>query len=303
MKILQALSIKNGVVGVWYILDSLFVKTKIKNLYGQFVRFLTPVVIKSNYLKRKSFSLRHEVYCNEYGFEPKRPSKLESDGFDRHAFHCLIQHKFDKTFNGTVRVVHTNDGKKTLPIEALGAEAISEQNYLPSNFSREKVCEISRLAVPKSYRTALTSDSRTYVDFPHIAIGLYMSAASMILNKGFEHVYVMMEPRLARSLVLMGIRFKKIGPTQSYHGQRAPYYINPQMFYKNLSSDLLMLLNGISGGTIANNMVNKLNDNQQELNDKTYETKQLYKRKKCIERATVALSQYCRDYKTYWVLD
>jgi len=71
--------------------------------------------------------------------------------------------------------------------------------------------------------------------FPFIAIGLYMAGATLAIDTGVNHVYVMMEPRLARSMKFVGIKFIQLGDAIDYHGLRAPYYINPNIFLENLS--------------------------------------------------------------------
>jgi N-acyl amino acid synthase of PEP-CTERM/exosortase system len=62
-----------------------------------------------------------------------------------------------------------------------------------------------------------------------------MAAATMGMNTGIRHVYVMMEPRLARSMKFIGITFKQLGSPVEYHGLRAPYYINADIFMQNLA--------------------------------------------------------------------
>jgi N-acyl amino acid synthase of PEP-CTERM/exosortase system len=55
------------------------------------------------------------------------------------------------------------------------------------------------------------------------------------METGVKHVYVMMEPRLARSMKFVGINFVQLGEAIDYHGLRAPYYINATIFMENLS--------------------------------------------------------------------
>jgi N-acyl amino acid synthase of PEP-CTERM/exosortase system len=81
--------------------------------------------------------------------------------------------------------------------------------------------------------------------FPFIAIGLYLSAASVVIEKDIKHTFVMMEPRLARSMRFVGIQFEQIGPTINYHGKRAPYYINPSLLMQNLSPSFKIMLRDI----------------------------------------------------------
>jgi N-acyl amino acid synthase of PEP-CTERM/exosortase system len=59
------------------------------------------------------------------------------------------------------------------------------------------------------------------------------------------HAFVMMEPRLARSLSFVGIHFKQLGEPVEYHGKRAAYYINSDMFRKNISSGYIKLMKSI----------------------------------------------------------
>ena len=94
-------------------------------------------------------------------------------------------------------------------------------------------------------------DQNTYSEqelrcFPFIAIGLYFSAASIVIEKGITHSFVMMEPRLARSLRLVGIHFEQIGPTVNYHGQRAPYYIDSTLLTETLTPSFQQMLKDIT---------------------------------------------------------
>ena len=81
--------------------------------------------------------------------------------------------------------------------------------------------------------------------FPFIAIGLYFSAAALVIHNDIKHTYVMMEPRLARSMRFIGIQFEQIGPVVDYHGKRAPYYINPTLLFHNLRPSFRVMLNDI----------------------------------------------------------
>ena len=49
-----------------------------------------------------------------------------------------------------------------------------------------------------------------------------MTAATIAIESGINHAFVMMEPRLARSMQFVGIKFEQIGPAIEYHGKRAP---------------------------------------------------------------------------------
>jgi N-acyl amino acid synthase of PEP-CTERM/exosortase system len=67
------------------------------------------------------------------------------------------------------------------------------------------------------------------------------------------HVFVMMEPRLARSLQFVGIMFKQLGQPIEFHGKRAAYYIDSRELKKTLSPGYLKLLQTVEKDLFADN--------------------------------------------------
>lgn len=225
-----------------------------------FSSYLEPVVATNEELREQVYRIRHNVYCEELSFEPVKENGMEMDDFDSYSRHCLIRHMGTDRYAGTVRVVRPKQPGELLPIEKYCLSSITNQELNPSNFRREDICEISRLAVPKEFRRremdkfdgAATGaiNQKTYSEtelrcFPFIAIGLYFSAAALALHNGIKHAYVMMEPRLARSMSFVGIKFDQIGPVVDYHGKRAPYYINQKLLYKSLTPGFKVMLEHI----------------------------------------------------------
>ncbi|WP_189406181.1 PEP-CTERM/exosortase system-associated acyltransferase [Alteromonas halophila] len=225
-----------------------------------FATYLSPVLAENDALRDEAYRIRHKVYCEELSFEPEREDRLELDEFDAFSLHSLIKHYTSGNYAGTVRIVRPQEEGQQLPIEKYCLSSITDDKLNPANFARHQVCEVSRLAVPKEFRRRQTDqysgaatgviNQSTYSEtelrcFPFIAIGLYFSAAAIIVNKEIDHSYVMMEPRLARSMGFVGIKFKQIGPVVEYHGKRAPYYINPGMLYENLSPSFRVMLKRI----------------------------------------------------------
>jgi len=215
-----------------------------------FSKFLKPIVADNDMLKCQSYVIRHDVYCSELALEETRADSMETDEFDSFSVPCLIQHIGSGNYAGTVRMVRPQSASQQLPIEKYCTNAITDNAYLPSNFARDDICEISRLAVPASFRRR-TIDQFDGVEraginpntfsrlelrcFPFIAVGLYLTVASLVIREDIQHVYVMVEPRLAKNLRLIGVKFKQIGPVVDYHGQRAAHYISQESFKKGLS--------------------------------------------------------------------
>ena len=227
-----------------------------------FSNYLAPRLALSDSLRDEVYKIRHNVYCDELAFEPIKENGMEMDEFDAFSVHCLIQHMASERFAGTIRLVTPRDKDQLLPIEKYCAHSIEHDTYTPDKLDRHQICELSRLAVPEQFRrrqmdqypgaaTGVINED-TYSEeelrcFPFIAIGLYMSAASVAFGMGINHAFVMMEPRLARSMGFIGIKFIKIGPTIDYHGKRAPYYINAELLLKNLTPGFKVMLKDIQG--------------------------------------------------------
>lgn len=227
---------------------------------SHFSSYLSPVVANSEALREEVFKIRHGVYCEELGFEPVRENGQEKDEFDSFSYHCLIRHIRSENYAGTVRIVRPSESNHLLPIEKYCSNSISNQGLNPANFARRDICEVSRLAVPKQFRRrqidnhqgsavgTINQDIYSETElrcFPFIAVGLYFAAAALALENEIKHAYVMMEPRLARSMGFVGIKFQQIGPVVDYHGKRAPYYINQKLLNTKLSPSFRKMLTDI----------------------------------------------------------
>lgn len=225
-----------------------------------FSEYLGPVVAFNDQLQSESFKIRHNVYCEELKFEELRKNSQETDDFDSHSTHCLIKHIPTGDYAGTVRIVKSANENQLLPIEKYCISSIDDDNVHPNDFPRHEICEISRLAVPEQFRKRQTDkfkgsatgviNENVYSErelrcFPFIAVGLYLSAASICLRQGIKHCFVMMEPRLARSLRFVGIPFEQVGPVVEYHGKRAPFYISRHLLLNGLSPGFKSMLKNI----------------------------------------------------------
>jgi len=232
-----------------------------QNIAEHFTQFLQPQAALTPALRNEVFRIRHNVYCEELAFEEIKEEGQERDEFDPQSVFAMIKHKPSNNFTSCVRLVKSSCAEELLPIEKFCIESITNEELHPSNFKRAEICEISRLAVKADFRRRKadqfqgsatgaiheTSYSETELRcFPFIAIGLYMAAATLAIEGGMKHVYVMMEPRLARSMKFVGIHFIQLGDAIEYHGLRAPYYINPHIFMNNLSPGFKSLYNSIS---------------------------------------------------------
>lgn len=208
----------------------------------------------------KVFRIRHQVYCEELGFEPHRADQLERDEFDKHAIHCLLLHKPSQTYVGCVRLVMADSHAPELgfPFEQVCGRS---PRWEDDRAGRKKFGEISRLAITANFRrprnfVAQVDGGRSLPDardeesrrlFPSIAVGLYLAVAAMGLSKGLEGVFAMMEPRLARQLSHFGIHCEQVGAAVEHRGTRVPYFISRNSLLDNLKLECKTLLGKIQG--------------------------------------------------------
>lgn len=227
-----------------------------------FSRYLKPQIADTEESKRQVYRLRHQVYCDELQYEPTNRAQLECDEFDARSIHCMIRHLGSNELAGTLRLIPVLHQDELLPLEKFCAQAITHPQLNPANFLRHQTCEISRLAVPALFRkrqsdqfsgsatgaiNEFTFSSHELRFFPYIAISLYLSAIAICRKARCFHVFVMMEPRLARSLDFVGIHFTQLGPVVDYHGRRAAYYVDARELRKGLSPGYKKFLQVIEG--------------------------------------------------------
>jgi N-acyl amino acid synthase of PEP-CTERM/exosortase system len=206
--------------------------------------------------KRKIFSIRYNVYCNEFKYQAPEdyPDQQEIDEFDDHSLHCLITHKNSGTPAGCVRLVPTVgiNSASLLPFEKHCAESLDYQFINDLHLERQTVCEISRLAVDGIFRRrtgeSLTrfGDVLSFTDqeqrtFSLIAVAGFLASTALTELSGRTNVFAMMEPFLPRLLKRSGILFQRAGNDIDYHGIRAPYFIKTQSALDNMSPDLKAL--------------------------------------------------------------
>ena len=218
------------------------------------------VPANQSHLLEKVFRIRHQVYCEELGFEPNRTSRLEHDEFDKNSVHCLLLHKASQTYVGCVRLVLADSQAPELgfPFEQVCG---SSSRWAVDQAGRKKYGEISRLAItanfrrPRNFGAPLDGmppkpearDEEARRLFPSIAVGLYLAVAAMGLSKGLDGVFAMMEPRLARQLSHFGIHCEQAGNAVEHRGTRAPYFISRNSLLDNLKFECKTLLSKIQG--------------------------------------------------------
>jgi N-acyl amino acid synthase of PEP-CTERM/exosortase system len=182
---------------------------------------------------RALYQLRYKSYCEEWGFErpEDHPEGLEHDEFDKYAVHFVATTNHNSPI-GTIRLILNS--AKGFPVER-HCRIDEDLSFL----DRDKIGEISRLAISKQYLRRANDrfmyDARIeyepkVVTIPNdrrkqneIVCGLYKCVYRESKERGLTHWYAAMSKGLYILLKRLGIVFTPIGPEVDYHGPRIPY--------------------------------------------------------------------------------
>lgn len=242
------------------------IEQPILTLSDNFHQYFRIVFADTRERREAAFNIRHQVYSEELGWEPRKENEMETDEFDRYSYACLLEHRATKTYAGCVRLVipppHTlND---LTPFEAHCMDSVMPDVLQLERYRRGSFGEISRLAVPASFRRRPNekntpfilndrgNDAKTHVfseeerrNFPNIAVGLYLASIALASICCHQATFVMMEPKLHRRLVRFGLPFVQAGEAIDYHGLRALFYLKANGFSSELNEELMQLYQDI----------------------------------------------------------
>jgi N-acyl amino acid synthase of PEP-CTERM/exosortase system len=230
---------------------------EVDRISRHFSQFFRPVIGSGTNLFLASARIRHQVFCEELSMFDESEDGLETDFYDSYSQHCLIQHKASKNYAGTLRLVTPEDKSQILPICKIASRYITDLRLHPERFEPEQTLEVSRVSIPKYFRrrhddqhasAALGGiDTSTYSEtelrcFPLISVGLYMASAAYSSLSNRKHVYFMADPKVAKSMRHIGIRFEQIGDEFEYAGTRAPFYMHYDDFVSGLKPSFKSML-------------------------------------------------------------
>lgn len=194
--------------------------------------------------QQEVFRIRHEVYCEDLGFEATREDGFETDDYDRNSQHCLLRTNGPGVLEpvGCTRIVMTDpaDRSAPLPFERTCAGTLEHAILESIQTGRERICEVSRLAVRRRFRRRKgeSNEAVSISDedfgrpeqprFPYIPVSLYLGAIALAEFNGMERLFVLTEPRLAAHFARLGVNIRQIGDPVSHRGVRIPSVIKVQ---------------------------------------------------------------------------
>lgn len=193
--------------------------------------------------RARVYAVRHQVFCQELGYPMQNDGHLEADAYDNQSLHCLLRHKPTQTDVGCLRLVLPLADGGGLPFESFGMRYVDRNLLDWKTLDSKSCCEISRLAVVSQFRKRAGEQSNPEgigdeeeVDsfmrrrFPFLAVSLYHAVIALILERGYQSVFMVIEPRLQRHLQRYGVAVRQVSPTFEYYGQRAVYVTTGEQF-------------------------------------------------------------------------
>ncbi len=230
------------------------------DLTQHFNQYFEIVLADTEALRKEAFRVRHQVYCEELGYEPINRDGLERDNYDDISHHCLLLHKETQRYVGCIRVIPSpNPDSATLPFIKLMGTKLNPKLQSLIDIGEVKYSEISRLAITSSFRrrpgeqqhpdaegtgenNGQSADSERR-RLPSMSIGLYLAATAICEREDIGTVIAIMEPRLARLLNRYGLNFEQAGDAIEHRGIRAPFVIYTESVLTSMAPDLKSLLN------------------------------------------------------------
>lgn len=208
-------------------------------------------------LREQVHRIRYDVYCREFHYEREEdcPGGLERDEYDQYSLHTLILHKATHSEAGCMRLIlpAATESDFLLPMERFCGHSLTDPVWHPGRLPRSRIAEVSRLAVHTRFRrrlgesesptgiaaTSFSADERRA--FPLLSLALFYGGAALMVLTGRSDAFVMVEPRLARRLQMVGLPFVQVGDLIEYHGPRAAYYVPVQGVLDNIQGELRYL--------------------------------------------------------------
>lgn len=212
------------------------------NLYEAFHKYFKVVVADTPELLEEVFRIRFQVLCVEQrlpGFDISNyPDGLESDSYDQHSCHILLQHRDSGDFMGTVRLIMFDpmNPEKPFPMEL--HTRFDPELFDITKLSRRHTAEISRFVILERYirrradrctaKNIEGNKKNTVTErrcFPNIGLSFVVGILRLSAQYDLKNWVSVMDPALNRLLSYFGADLNPVGPLIDYHGLRRPYFI------------------------------------------------------------------------------
>jgi N-acyl amino acid synthase of PEP-CTERM/exosortase system len=154
-----------------------------------------------------------------------RGAQQREPGDGAQTIDCLLRHRVSDLDAGCVQLVFPRADGGGLPFEPLGLRYIDRERLDWKQLDARQCCEIAQVIVSPQFRRrpgeevcragiaeSEGDDSFSRRRFPFIAVTLYHAAIALIVQRGYQWMFMTIEPRIQRHLHRHGIGVRQVGP-------------------------------------------------------------------------------------------
>lgn len=216
-------------------------KKYFNEIYQKMIPYITLRYFKSNYIveffntskqvgritAKRSYTLRHKVYCDEFGFEEVSREQQEFDIYDQKSIGCVISTKVKKAKTNTlldrattyitpfddpaiagVRVVEAPEGGELPCLDAIKHHYPEEYIKIKEQLNGLSYAEISRLLILNDHRNKSLFKIQGAINGNYLLFSVF--AASFVLSKQYDCAIFMCERKMMFFFKKIGIPFTQL---------------------------------------------------------------------------------------------
>lgn len=173
--------------------------------------------------RREVYRVRCQVFCEELGYAMNQSQGCETDEYDDGSLHVLLRHRASDTPIGCFRLVMPQpDASVWLPFDLYGVPHVDKTLFNWNTVNHARSVEVSRLALSSSVRRCHAGGA-TGASSPFLATAMFYAVSSLVVTRGVENVFMVIEPSLGRLTSRFGIKLDQISRPFEYYGQRATF--------------------------------------------------------------------------------
>ncbi|MFC6439826.1 PEP-CTERM/exosortase system-associated acyltransferase [Bowmanella sp. JS7-9] len=233
-----------------------YLSRSVDQIHQHFSRYFTLHIANDEHEKRLCYQTRHQVFAEELKQHLPSSQRIDNDEFDAYSVIGFVRHKSSGACAGTVRLVLPHHAGQPLPVERAASAALRLEANHPHHFHPTSICEISKLAIPAHFRRRSVdrggwqatadgvhpqADLQNSRLLPYLGMALYFLAFSLSRYYHVQYGYVVLQPRMARTMALLGIELIPVGKPFEQHGQRQAYLYMPERVLTALPPNLRSL--------------------------------------------------------------
>jgi N-acyl amino acid synthase of PEP-CTERM/exosortase system len=175
--------------------------------------------------RRETFRVRHQVFCEQLGYEMDNVDGCESDEHDINSIHILIRDRSTGAGVACFRLVLPQPNTRVwLPFDLYGVPHVDRSLFDWNKVNHMRSMEVSRLALNAKLLNHETAS--VGISTPYLAAAMFYAVTAITLHMGIEHLFMVIEPRLARLISRFGMHLDQISPKFEYYGARATFTTN-----------------------------------------------------------------------------